>query len=66
MTPLERLLQEEIPVRPETSPGVHSVWTQQDQDRHWTDLANSVGAPGEKRPGRPVGAAAGEAGGVAA
>ncbi|MFS8200504.1 hypothetical protein ACLVWQ_17680 (plasmid) [Streptomyces sp. CWNU-52B] len=48
MTPLERLLLEEIPTRP--SPGVHSVWTKQDQDRHWADLAASVGVPNAKRP----------------
>lgn len=50
MTPLERLLQEEIPVRPVSTTGVHSVWTRQEQDRHWADLAASVDMPGAKRP----------------
>lgn len=51
LTPLERLLQEEVPVRP-TAPtgGIHSVWTKADQDRHWADLAASVDMPGAKRP----------------
>lgn len=50
MTPLERLLQEEIPTRPVSTTGVHSVWTQQEQDRHWEDLAASVDMPDAKRP----------------
>lgn len=44
MTPLERLLQEEVPVRPERPDGTHSLWTQQEQDRHWDDLCRAVGA----------------------
>ena len=43
-TPLDRLLQEAIPVRPERSDGTHSLWTQQEQDRHWDDLCRAVGA----------------------
>ncbi|MFJ8023341.1 hypothetical protein [Streptomyces sp. NPDC096311] len=50
MTPLERLLLEEVPVRPERPGGGHSLWTQQEQDRHWEDLCNAVRRPGEKRP----------------
>ncbi|MFE2546933.1 hypothetical protein [Actinacidiphila glaucinigra] len=50
MTPLERLLLEEVPVRPDRPGGAHSLWTKQEQDRHWADLANAVGRPGEKRP----------------
>lgn len=54
MTPLERILQEEIPVRLESAAGGPSVWTQQEQDRHWNDLCKSVGAPGTKRPEHPA------------
>lgn len=50
LTPLERLLQEEVPVRPDAPTGVHSVWTKQEQDRHWADLAASVDMPGAERP----------------
>ncbi len=50
MTPLERLLQEEIPVRPVPGSSVHSVWTKQEQDRHWDELATAIGTPGAKRP----------------
>jgi hypothetical protein len=50
MTPLERLLLEEVPVRPDRPVDAHTLWTQQEQDRHWDDLAASVGRPGEKRP----------------
>lgn len=52
MTPLQRLLQEEIPVRPASA--THSAWTQQEQDRHWEDLCHSVGRPGTKRPEHPA------------
>ncbi|MFI8294466.1 hypothetical protein ACIGCZ_00815 [Streptomyces nigra] len=52
MTPLDRLLLEAVPVRPE--PAVHSVWTQHEQDEHWDDLCRAVGTPGMKRPKRPA------------
>lgn len=52
MTPLERLLQEEIPVRPESAAGGRGVWTQQEQDRHWADLCEAMRRPGDKRPSR--------------
>jgi hypothetical protein len=58
MNALERLLLEEVPVRPDPPVDAHSLWTQQEQDRHWDDLANSVGRPGEKRPEPVVEAAA--------
>ncbi|MGW1796922.1 hypothetical protein ACWCQN_13145 [Streptomyces sp. NPDC001984] len=51
-TPLERLLQEAIPVRSERA--THSLWTEQEQDRHWEELCRTVGTPGQKRPGRPA------------
>lgn len=50
MTPLERLLLEEVPVRPDRPGADHSLWTKQEQDRHWDDLAHAVGRPNEKRP----------------
>jgi hypothetical protein len=50
MNPLERLLLEEVPVRPERPGGDHSLWTTQEQDRHWADLANAVGQPDAQRP----------------
>ncbi|SFY52093.1 hypothetical protein [Streptomyces sp. F-1] len=49
MSPLERLLAEEIPVRPEPAqPWGH--WTQQQQDAHWAALCNTVGTPDAPRP----------------
>jgi hypothetical protein len=54
MTPLERLLQEAIPVRPERPDGTHSVWTKQEQDRHWEELADAIGVPVRPRPAHPA------------
>jgi hypothetical protein len=51
-TRLERLLEEAIPVRPTRPDGTHSLWTQQDQDRHWAELADALGVPVAKRPVR--------------
>lgn len=48
-TPLERLLQEAIPVRPERADGTHSLWTEQEQDRHWDDLCRAIGAPNNRK-----------------
>lgn len=50
MNALERLLLEEVPVRPARPGGDHSLWTTQEQDRHWADLANAVGQPDAPRP----------------
>lgn len=50
MTPLERLFLEEVPVRPDRPVDVHSLWTQEEQDKHWADLAHAVGQPNAKRP----------------
>jgi hypothetical protein len=49
-TRLERLLEEAIPVRPTRPDGTHSLWTQQDQDRHWEELADAINAPVALRP----------------
>lgn len=51
MSPLERLLAEAIPVRPQpATPWGH--WTQQQQDEHWQALCATVGTPGAQRPTR--------------
>ncbi|MET9304966.1 hypothetical protein ABZX68_06455 [Streptomyces cellulosae] len=57
MTPMERLMQEAVPVRVDSPGPVHSLWTQQEQDRHWAELCQAVGVPGTPRPSRPVAAA---------
>ena len=57
MTPYERLLQEAIPVKLERPDGKgldgsrrsHSLWTQEEQDRHWDDLCRAVGAPNRRK-----------------
>lgn len=49
-TRLELLLEESIPVRPDRPGEAHNVWTQQEQDRHWADLADAIGAPVALRP----------------
>ncbi|MFF1297963.1 MULTISPECIES: hypothetical protein [unclassified Streptomyces] len=49
MTPLERLLQEAVPVRPVRPDASHSLWTEQEQDRHWDDLCRAVGAPNHRK-----------------
>lgn len=49
-TRLERLLEEAIPVRPDRPDDTHSLWTKQEQDRHWADLADAIGAPVALRP----------------
>lgn len=56
MTPMERLMQEAVPVRVDSPGPVHSLWTQQEQDRHWADLCQAVGVPGTPRPSRPAAA----------
>lgn len=53
-TPFERLMQEAIPVRPETTAGAHSLWTEQEQDRHWDDLCRAVRAPNYRKRDRPA------------
>ncbi|MEU2339949.1 hypothetical protein ABZ608_41560 [Streptomyces sp. NPDC013172] len=59
MTPIDRLLLEAIPVRPEPAPGsprpteVHSLWTPDEQDQHWADLADALGIPSQPRPAHP-------------
>lgn len=41
MTPLERLLQEDIPTRP-TPPPPHRPWTPEEQAQHWADLNEAI------------------------
>lgn len=56
MSPLERLLAEAIPVRPEPAPGsparehAPSVWSREQQDAHWLALCRAVGTPDAQRP----------------
>jgi hypothetical protein len=51
VSPLERLLAETIPQRPEPPPHP-GPWTQADQDAHWAALCRTVGTPGAQRPTR--------------
>ena len=49
MSPLDQLLQEAIPTRPEPAqPWGH--WTDEDRDQHWQDLCDAVGTPNAPRP----------------
>ena len=55
MSPLERLLQEAIPLRPKpverpapATPG--GYWTADEQDEHWEALCRAVNAPNHQRP----------------
>jgi hypothetical protein len=56
VTPLERLLQEAIPVRPTPAPTaprqteITHHWTTAEQDAHWNALCTAVGATNEQRP----------------
>lgn len=52
MTPLERLLQEEIPVRP-TPATSRTPWTPQEQAAHRADLLNAIDDWHWDRPTRP-------------
>ncbi|TXJ78585.1 hypothetical protein E2C11_16390 [Streptomyces lavendulae] len=55
MSPLERLLAEEIPTRPAPAqPWGH--WTTEEQDAHWQALCATVGTPDAQRPTRTVNA----------
>lgn len=53
-TPLERLLLEAVPVRLDRPDNTHSLWTKQEQDRHWDELCHTVGTPGAPRPSHPA------------
>ncbi|MFF4552759.1 hypothetical protein [Streptomyces sp. NPDC001422] len=52
MTPLERLLQEEIPVRPTPAPD-RGPWTPEQQAAHRADLLNALDGWHWDRPTRP-------------
>ncbi|MFC9949221.1 hypothetical protein ACFVIN_01410 [Streptomyces prasinus] len=54
MTPIERLLQEAVPARIDPPGPAHTLWTEQEQDRHWDELCRTVGTPGAPRPARPA------------
>ncbi|GGR61187.1 hypothetical protein [Streptomyces aurantiogriseus] len=57
MTPLERLLQEAIPTRPDPAPPqphtYQQYWTPQEQDTHWRQLAEALGTTNIPRPTPP-------------
>lgn len=54
MSPLEALLTEAIPHRPDPAPPrprtYQQYWTQAEQDAHWNALCRAVGTPEAKRP----------------
>ena len=62
MSPLDALLLELVPTRPDPAPQRpalpnHSQWTEQQQDEHWAALCEAVGTPGAERPtARPAAA----------
>lgn len=51
MNAYDRLLLEEIPVRP--APAIPSTWTKQEQDRHWEELADGLRITSRPRPVHP-------------
>ncbi|UOB09117.1 hypothetical protein MQE23_08630 [Streptomyces sp. HP-A2021] len=51
MSPLEALLLELVPTRPDPAPH-RGPWTQGQQDEHWAQLCEAVGTPGAERPQR--------------
>ncbi|MEU3851764.1 hypothetical protein [Streptomyces sp. NPDC029554] len=56
MSPLDALLLELVPTRPDPAPP-RGPWTEQQQDEHWAQLCEAVGATGEVRPAaRPAAA----------
>ncbi|RPE39808.1 hypothetical protein EDD90_2826 [Streptomyces sp. Ag109_O5-1] len=53
MSPIEKLLLETVPTRPD--PAVRNrPWTQEEQDAHWEALADAIGCPNSPRPTRPA------------
>lgn len=54
MSPLDRLLAEEIPTCPEPPPPqphtYQQYWTPAEQDAHWNTLCQAVGTPHAQRP----------------
>ncbi|MFD5709524.1 hypothetical protein ACFWHW_03865 [Streptomyces pharetrae] len=57
MSPLERLLLEAVPTRPDPAPP-RGPWSEEQQNEHWAQLCEAVGTPGAPRPARPEPAAA--------
>ena len=49
MSPLDALLLELVPTRPDPAPP-RGPWTEQQQDEHWAALCEAVGTPGAERP----------------
>ena len=55
MTPYQRLLAETIPTRPAPAtprprPAERRPWTRAEQDAHWQQLCEAIGARDEQRP----------------
>ncbi|MGW8703297.1 hypothetical protein ACWGOK_41400 [Streptomyces eurythermus] len=50
MTPMQRLLEEAIPLRPDHAKPANEPWTQVEQDTHWAALCAAVGTPNARRP----------------
>lgn len=54
MSPLDRLLSEAIPQRPDPAPPrprpYQQYWTPAERDAHWAALCHAVGTPDAKRP----------------
>ncbi|CAM5249778.1 hypothetical protein SGLAM104S_01597 [Streptomyces glaucescens] len=57
MSPLDRLLLEAVPTRPDPAPP-RGPWSEEQQNEHWAALCEAVGTPGAPRPARPEPAAA--------
>lgn len=49
MSPLERLLSELVPLRPDPAPP-RGLWSEAQQDEHWAALCEAVGTPNAPRP----------------
>ncbi|MFI8351258.1 hypothetical protein [Streptomyces sp. NPDC085596] len=54
MSPLDRLLLESVPVRPEARKPAGEPWTQAERDAHWAALCRTVGTPNTQRPNPTV------------
>lgn len=54
MTPMQRLLEETIPLRPNHAKPAGEQWTREEQDTHWAALCTAVGTPNARRPAPAV------------
>lgn len=51
MSPLDALLLELVPTRPDPAPP-RGLWSEEAQEAHWRALCEAVGTPGASRPTR--------------